>query len=208
MAENRLLKEKMKSSDPIVRLIDEFKKFPGIGQKTAERLVFFLLKGQKETARGLAEAILNLKDKIQSCSKCNGITENDPCNICCDEKRDRKIICVVEEPRDLYAIERMGEYRGRYYVLMGSISPLDGVGPEDIHINGLVERIKKDEIQEVILATNPNMEGDATAIFISNTIKEMDVKVTRIARGLPVGSDLEYADEVTILRSFEGRMEM
>ena len=198
----------MKNSDPILRLINEFKRFPGIGQKTAERLVFFLLKEQKDVARGLSEAILNLKDKIKSCSKCNSITENDPCGICNDAKRDQKIICVVEEPHDLYAIERMGEYRGRYYVLMGSISPLDGVGPEDIQINGLLERIKEDGIQEVILATNPNMEGDATAIFISKTLKSFEVKVTRIARGLPVGSDLEYADEVTILRSFEGRMEM
>lgn len=198
----------MKNSDSISRLIDEFKRFPGIGQKTAERLVFFLLKEQKDVARGLSEAILNLKDKIQSCSKCNSITENDPCDICNDLKRDQKTICVVEEPHDLYAIERMGEYRGRYYVLMGSISPLDGVGPEDIQINGLMERVKKDEIQEVILATNPNMEGDATAIFISKILKSIGVKATRIARGLPVGSDLEYADEVTLLRSFEGRMEM
>ena len=198
----------MKNSDSIAKLIQEFKKFPGIGQKTAERLVFFLLKEQKDVAQGLAEAILNLKDKIQSCSRCNSITENDPCDICRDPKRDRKIICVVEEPHDLYAIERMGEYQGCYYVLMGSISPLDGVGPEDIQINGLLERVKKEGVQEVIIATNPNMEGDATAIFIFNTLKSMGVKVTRIARGLPVGSDLEYADEVTILRSFEGRMEM
>lgn len=198
----------MKNSDSIAKLIDKFKKFPGIGQKTAERLVFFLLKEQKDVSRGLAEAILNLKDKIKSCSTCNSITENDPCNICIDPKRDPKIICVVEEPRDLYAVERMGEYRGRYYVLMGSISPLDGVGPEDIQVNGLVKRVQKDGIQEVILATNPNMEGDATAIFISNSLKSLEVKVTRIAHGLPVGSDLEYADEVTILRSFEGRMEM
>ncbi len=198
----------MKNSDSIAKLIDEFKRLPGIGQKTAERLVFFLLKEQKDAARGLSEAILNLKDKVQSCSKCNSITENDPCDICSNPKREQKIICVVEEPHDLYAIERMGEYHGRYYVLMGSISPLEGVGPEDIQVNGLVERVKKDGIQEVILATNPNMEGDATAIFISKTLKSLGVKVTRIARGLPVGSDLEYADEVTILRSFEGRMEM
>ena len=198
----------MKYSDSIAKLIDEFKRLPGIGQKTAERLVFFLLKEQKDTARGLSEAILNLKDKVQSCSKCNNITENDPCNICSNPKREQKIICVVEEPNDLYAIERMGEYHGIFYVLMGSISPLEGVGPEEIQINRLLERVKKDGIQEVILATNPNMEGDATAIFISKTLKSLGVKVTRIARGLPVGSNLEYADEVTILRSFEGRMEM
>ena len=198
----------MKYSDSIAKLIDEFKRLPGIGQKTAERLVFFLLKEQKDAVRGLSEAILNLKDKVQSCSKCNSITENDPCDICSNPKREQEILCVVEEPRDLYAIERMGEYRGRYYVLMGNISPLEGIGPEDIQVNGLVERVKKEGIQEVILATNPNMEGDATAIFISKTLKSLEVKVTRIARGLPVGSDLEYADEVTILRSFEGRMEI
>ncbi|HJP19541.1 MAG TPA: recombination mediator RecR [Nitrospinota bacterium] len=198
----------MKNSGSIANLIGEFKKFPGIGQKTAERLVFFLLKEQKDVSRELAEAILNLKDKVQSCSKCNSITENDPCDICSNPKREQEILCVVEEPRDLYAIERMGEYRGRYYVLMGNISPLEGIGPEDIQVNGLVERVKKEGIQEVILATNPNMEGDATAIFISKTLKSLEVKVTRIARGLPVGSDLEYADEVTILRSFEGRMEI
>jgi len=198
----------MKNSDSIANLIGEFKKFPGIGQKTAERLVFFLLKEQKDVSRELAEAILNLKDKVKSCSKCNSITENDPCDICSNPKREQKILCVVEEPRDLYAIERMGEYRGRYYVLMGNISPLEGIGPEDIQVNCLVERVKKEGIQEVILATNPNMEGDATAIFISKTLKSLEVKVTRIARGLPVGSDLEYADEVTILRSFEGRMEI
>ena len=198
----------MKNSGSIANLIGEFKKFPGIGQKTAERLVFFLLKEQKDVSRELAEAILNLKDKVQSCSKCNSITENDPCDICSNPKREQEILCVLEEPRDLYAIERMGEYRGRYYVLMGNISPLEGIGPEDIQVNGLVERVKKEGIQEVILATNPNMEGDATAIFISKTLKSLEVKVTRIARGLPVGSDLEYADEVTILRSFEGRMEI
>lgn len=198
----------MKNSDSITRLVDEFKRFPGIGQKTAERIVFFLLKEQKESARGLAEAILNLKEKIRSCSKCNSITETDPCKICLDPRRDPKIICVVEEPHDLYAIERMGEFRGCYYVLMGSISPLDGVGPEDIQVNGLLERVKEDDVQEVIVATNPNLEGDATALYISKILKSFGVKVTRIARGLPVGSDLEYADEVTILRSFEGRMEM
>ena len=198
----------MKYSDSIAKLIDEFKRLPGIGQKTAERLVFFLLKEQKDAVRGLSEAILNLKDKVQSCSKCNSITENDPCNVCSNPKREQKIICVVEEPHDLYAIERMGEYHGIFYVLMGSISPLEGVGPEEIQINRLLERVKKDGIQEVILATNPNMEGDATAIFIYKTLKSLGVKVTRIARGLPVGSNLEYADEVTILRSFEGRMEM
>lgn len=198
----------MKNPDSTSRLIGEFKKFPGIGGKTAERMVFFLLKEQKETARQLAEAILDIKEKIKNCSNCNSITESDPCNICSDPKRDHKIICVVEEPRDLYAIERMGEFRGCYYVLMGSISPLNGVGPEDIQIQGLLKRVKNDGVQEVILATNPNMEGDATAIFICKTLESLGTKITRIARGLPVGSDLEYADEATILKSFEGRMEM
>lgn len=198
----------MKNPDSITRLVAEFKKLPGVGQKTAERLVFFLLKERKEAAQKLAEAILDIKEKIQSCSNCNSITEHDLCEICSDPKRDKSIICVVEEPHDLYAIERMGEFRGSYFVLMGNISPLDGIGPEDIQINELMQRVKTGGIQEVIVATNPNMEGDATAIFICNTLKSMGVKVTRIARGLPVGSDLEYADEVTLLKSFEGRLEM
>lgn len=198
----------MKNSDSITKLVSEIKRLPGIGQKTAERLVFFLLKEPEDTARKLAEAIIGIKENIKSCSICNSITENDPCEICSNPKRDQKILCVVEEPHDLYAIERMGEYRGCYYVLMGNISPLDGIGPEDIHIPGLIGRVKQNGVQEVILATNPNMEGEATAIFINKALKSMGVKVTRIARGLPVGSDLEYADEGTILKSFEGRMEM
>ena len=198
----------MKNPDSITALISEFKKLPGIGQKTSERLVFFLLKEPSETSQSLAEAILNIKNKINNCSVCNSITESDPCEICSDPKRDQETICVVEEPHDLYAIERMGQYPGRYFVLMGTISPLDGIGPEDIQINKLVERIKRGGIQEVILATNPNLEGEATAIFISKSLESLPVKVTRIARGLPVGSNLEYADENTILKSFEGRLEI
>ena len=198
----------MKNPDSITALISEFKKLPGIGQKTAERLVFFLLKEPIETSQSLAEAILNIKNKINNCSVCNSITESDPCDICGDLKRDQGTICVVEEPHDLYAIKRIGEYLGRYFVLMGTISPLDGIGPEDIQINKLLERIKGGGIQEVILATNPNLEGDATAIYISKSLESLPVKVTRIARGLPVGSNLEYADENTILKSFEGRLEI
>ncbi len=198
----------MKNPDSIIRLIGEFKKLPSIGQKTAERLVFFLLKEPKEVAQNLAEAIWKIKEKIKTCSVCNNITETDQCEICRDPKRDKEIICVVEEPHDLYAIERMGEYHGYYFVLKGTISPLDGIGPEDIQINELVQRVKHEGTQEVILATNPNLEGDATAIFISKTLKSLGVKITRIARGLPVGSDLEYADEFTLLKSFEGRLEL
>lgn len=198
----------MKNPDSIIRLIGEFKKLPGVGQKTAERLVFFLLKKPKEVSQRLAEAICKIKEKIQTCSICNNITEVDPCEICRDTRRNQGIICVVEEPHDLYAIEKMGQYHGCYFVLKGTISPLDGIGPEDILINELVQRVKKGVIQEVILATNPNMQGDATAIFISKALNSQGVKITRLARGLPVGSDLEYADEFTLLKSFEGRLEM
>ena len=198
----------MKSPPVVSELIDELKKLPGIGQKTAERLSFFLMRGQAEQATKLANAIHNIKEKIILCSLCHGITEADPCGICSDTSRDQKQICVVEEPHDVYVMENMGYFKGVYHVLMGVISPLDGIGPDDLNIDALKEKVSRKEIREVILATNPDMEGESTAVYVSKVLKPLDVRVTRIARGLPVGSDIEYADSVTLLKSLEGRMEM
>ncbi|MBI5183520.1 MAG: recombination protein RecR [Nitrospinae bacterium] len=189
-------------------LIEELVKLPGIGQKTAERLAFYILKASKDEAERLAMAILDLKGMIRQCSICHNITDHDPCEICTNHRRDKSTLCVVEEPHDLYAIEKTGGYKGCYHVLMGVISPLEGIGPDDLTISGLMNRIERDSIKEVIIATNPNMEGDATAMYISKLIKPLQVKATRIARGLPMGGDLEYADEVTLMKSFEGRMEI
>ena len=199
----------MKRPLAVTDLIDELKRLPGIGQKTAERLSFFLMRGKAEQANKLAVAIQNLKEKIVLCSVCHGITESDPCNICSNASRDHSQICVVEEPHDVYVMENMGYFKGVYHVLMGVISPLDGIGPDDLNIEGLKEKAGKSGIREVILATNPDMEGESTAVYISKVLKSFpEVKVTRIARGLPVGSDIEYADSVTLLKSLEGRMEM
>jgi recombination protein RecR len=199
----------LKRPTAVTDLIDELKRLPGIGQKTAERLSFFLMRGKVEQAKRLATAIQNLKDKIVLCSTCHGITEADPCDICSDTTRDHSQICVVEEPHDVYVMENMGYFKGVYHVLMGVISPLDGIGPDDLNIEGLKEKISQTGIKEVILATNPDMEGESTAVYISKVLKPFpEVKVTRIARGLPVGSDIEYADSVTLLKSLEGRMEM
>ena len=198
----------MKIPPVVSELIDELKKLPGIGQKTAERLSFFLMRGQAEQATKLANAIHNIKEKIILCSLCHGITEADPCGICSDTSRDQKQICVVEEPHDVYVMENMGYFKGVYHVLMGVISPLDGIGPDDLNIDALKEKVLRKEIREVILATNPDMEGESTAVYVSKVLKPLDVRVTRIARGLPVGSDIEYADSVTLLKSIEGRMEM
>ena len=199
----------MKRPTAVTDLIDELKRLPGIGQKTAERLSFFLMRGKVEQAKKLATAIQNLKDKIVLCSTCHGITEADPCDICSDTTRDHSQICVVEEPHDVYVMENMGYFKGVYHVLMGVISPLDGIGPDDLNIEGLKEKVSQSDIKEVILATNPDMEGESTAVYISKVLKPFpEVKVTRIARGLPVGSDIEYADSVTLLKSLEGRMEM
>ena len=199
----------MKRPTAVTDLIDELKRLPGIGQKTAERLSFFLMRGKVEQAKKLATAIQNLKDKIVLCSTCHGITEADPCDICSDTTRDHSQICVVEEPHDVYVMENMGYFKGVYHVLMGVISPLDGIGPDELNIEGLKEKASQSGIKEVILATNPDMEGESTAVYISKVLKPLpDVKVTRIARGLPVGSDIEYADSVTLLKSLEGRMEM
>ena len=199
----------MKRPTAVTDLIGELKRLPGIGQKTAERLSFFLMRGKVEQAKRLATAIQNLKDKIVLCSTCHGITEADPCDICSDTTRDHSQICVVEEPHDVYVMENMGYFKGVYHVLMGVISPLDGIGPDDLNIEGLKEKVSQSGIKEVILATNPDMEGESTAVYISKVLKPFpEVKVTRIARGLPVGSDIEYADSVTLLKSLEGRMEM
>ena len=198
----------MKRPPAVTELIDELKKLPGIGQKTAERLSFFLMRNKTDQANKLANAIKNIKDKIILCSVCYGITEADPCGICSDASRDQKQICVVEEPHDVYVMENMGYFKGVYHVLMGVISPLDGIGPDDLNIELLKNKVTDDDIQEVILATNPDMEGESTAVYISKVLKPLNIKVTRIARGLPVGSDIEYADSVTLLKSLEGRMEM
>jgi recombination protein RecR len=199
----------LKRPPAVTDLIGELKRLPGIGQKTAERLSFFLMRGKAEQANKLAGAIQNLKEKIVLCSVCHGITESDPCDICSNSSRDHSQICVVEEPHDVYVMENMGYFKGVYHVLMGVISPLDGIGPDDLNIEGLKEKVGKPAIREVILATNPDMEGESTAVYISKVLKCFPaVKVTRIARGLPVGSDIEYADSVTLLKSLEGRLEM
>ncbi|NIQ00873.1 MAG: recombination protein RecR [Nitrospinaceae bacterium] len=198
----------MKRPAAVKELIEELKRLPGIGQKTAERLSFFLMRGQKEQVERLSRSILNIKEKVILCSNCHGITETDPCDICSDPKRDHHLICVVEEPYDVYVMENMGEFKGEYHVLMGVISPLDGIGPQDLTVDALKTKVGSNGIREVVLATNPDMEGESTAVYIARMLKEADVKVTRIARGLPVGGDIEYADPVTLKKSLEGRMEM
>lgn len=189
-------------------LVKEFKKMPGVGLKTAQRLSFYVLRISHQEADKLARAILQVKEKVTYCSICSNITETDPCEICTNPKRDGQSICVVEEPKDIMAIEKTGEYRGLYHVLMGAISPLDGIGPENLKIDSLIKRVKSSAVKEVILATNPNAEGEATATYLSRLLKPLGIKVYRIARGLPVGSELEYADEVTITKALEGKLEM
>jgi recombination protein RecR len=198
----------VKRPPAVTELVDELRKLPGVGQKTAERLSFFILRGPEERAFKLATAIKNVKEKIILCSSCHGITEKDPCDICQDPKRNQAQICVVEEPHDVYILENMGQYKGVYHVLMGVISPLDGIGPGELTIESLKEKVGKGGVQEVILATNPDMEGESTAAFIAKVLKPSAVKVTRIARGLPIGADIEYADSVTLMKSLEGRSEM
>ncbi len=198
----------MFAANTVTRLIEELMRLPGVGEKTAQRLAFHLLKASKKEAEALALAILSVKEKIQRCSHCHGITEEDPCALCTDPKRDRTLLCVVEEPADIFAFEKLREYRGVYHVLGGALSPLEGVGPEDLTIAQLVARLHQGEIREVIIGTNPNLEGEATAMYLSKVLKPLAVKVTRLAHGLPIGSALEYADEVTLLKSLEGRREM
>ncbi len=195
-----------KSAQSVERLIAEFSKLPGIGRKTAQRLTFWILKLKKEDATRLARAIIDVKEKVVRCSVCSNVTEIEPCHICSDPKRDRSTICVVEEANDILALERVAEYKGLYHVLEGVLSPLDGIGPEQLRFKELMLRLKEN-IQEVIIATNPNTEGEATAVYLSRLIKPMNIKVTRIARGLPVGSDLEYADQNTLSKALQGRQE-
>ncbi len=194
--------------EPVARLIDALQKLPGIGPKTAQRLTFFLLKRPADEVQALSQAIDRLKSQIVHCSVCFNITEEDPCRICRDPARDARLLCVVEEPNDLLAIERTGQFRGRYHVLLGALSPLDGIGPEDLRVRELLARLETEAREEVILATNPNAEGEATAIYLAKLLKPFALRVTRIARGLPVGGDLEYADEVTLTKALEGRKEM
>ena len=192
------------TAQPVARLIDEFAKLPGVGPKTASRLAFYLLRGSREEATALAEAILEMKERIRLCANCFNITESDPCTICVDPSRDRAI-CVVEEPLDVVALERTGQFKGRYHVLHGAISPVEGVGPDKLKIEELIERVRRDGPDEVILATNLDLPGEATATYLHRRLVPLGVNVTRPASGLPVGGDLEYADEVTLGRALVGR---
>ena len=193
---------------PVERRIDAFSSLPGIGPKTASRLACYLLRAPEKDALELAEALQDLKARIILCSRCFNISEAPLCTICADPARDDSILCVVEEPLDIVALERTHEYRGRYHVLHGSISPVEGIGPEDLKIEPLMERLRQGEVQEVILATNPNLEGEVTADYIARQVMSLGIRVTRLARGLPVGGDLEYADEITLSRALQGRREM
>jgi recombination protein RecR len=194
--------------ESLTRLIDELKRLPGIGGKSAQRLAFHILRSTREDADRLCDAVRDVKDRVTYCSTCNTITDVDPCRFCSDEARDHHVICVVEEPQNVSAIEKTRDFKGTYHVLMGALSPLQGVGPDDLRIKGLVERVGRGEVQEVILATNPTVEGEATAIYLARLLKPLGVRVTRIATGIPVGSDLEYADEVTMGKAMEGRREL
>jgi recombination protein RecR len=190
---------------PVEALIDELRKLPGIGSKSAQRLAFFIVRTPKTEAEKLAHAILQLKESIRYCTVCNGITDIDPCRYCADPSRDRTILCVLEEPHNLVVIEKTREYHGLYHVLLGTISPMHGMGPEQLQIPGLMQRLQSGTIREVIIATNPNIEGEATALYLARLIKPLGIRVTRIATGVPVGGDLEYADHVTVSRALEGR---
>ena len=193
---------------PIQDLIDELSRLPGIGPKSAQRLAFHLVKAQPEDAERLAAAIRRAKERIAFCNDCGNVAEGERCRICADASRDGTVLCVVEEPKDVATIEKAAVIRGRYHVLGGAISPLDGVGPEDLRVQELLDRVERDGVREVILATNPNLEGNATAMYVAALLKPLGVKVTRLASGLPVGGDLEYADEVTLSQALEGRRDM
>lgn len=195
-------------SPSIEKLIESFEKLPSIGHKTAQRLAFYMLDITFDEAKEFTDSILNAKKNLHFCSKCFNISDTDPCNICSNPKRDESIICVVEDVRDVIAMERTHEFNGVYHVLHGSISPMNGVGPDDIKIKELLTRIMNGEVKEIILATNPRVEGEATSMYISKLVKPLGVKVTRIARGIPVGGDLEYTDEITLTKALEGRSEM
>lgn len=193
---------------PVQRLIDEFARLPGIGPKSASRLTFYLLRGAEDQALDLAAALQDLKERTRFCSVCFNITEEDPCLICQDEARDAGLLCVVEEPLDVLAIERSRAYNGRYHVLHGAISPVEGIGPEDLRIDELLQRVQQGDFREVIVATNPTLEGESTALYLQRRLANTGVKLTRLARGLPVGGDLEYTDEITLGRALEGRQEL
>lgn len=195
-------------STSMAQLIEQLAKLPGIGRKTAQRLAFYVIGMSNSDVHSLAEAIINAKEGVRYCKICTNLTDREVCNICSNEKRNSSIICVVEDPRDVVAMERTREFKGYYHVLHGAISPLEGIGPEDIKIKELLVRLSGDKVEEVIIATNPNIEGEATAIYISKLLKPAGIKVTRIAHGIPVGGDLEYADEITLAKALEGRREI
>jgi len=195
-------------AEPIARLIEELNKLPGIGPKSAQRLTYYLLRAPTSEVGALADAIRNLKEKLTSCSSCLNITDSDPCAICRDEERDRTKICIVEEPIDIIPLERTKKYKGLYHVLHGVIAPTDGIGPDELKVKELLSRLNDGIVTEIILATNPNLEGEATAMYLQRLIAPLGIRVTRLARGLPYGGDLEYADDVTISRALEGRQEM
>ena len=193
---------------PLNKLINELSKLPGIGGKTAQRLAFHILSMDDKEAMDLAEAITDAKKSMTYCSVCGNLTDDDPCAICSDESRDKSVICIVESPKDVVAMEKIREYRGYYHVLHGAISPMDGIGPDDINLKSLIMRLQDEVVKEIIIATNPNIEGEATAMYIARLIKPSGIKVSRIAHGIPVGGDLEYADEVTLLKAVEGRRQL
>jgi recombination protein RecR len=198
----------MSHPEPLSRLIERLQKLPGIGAKSAQRLAYHVLRTPREDADLLCEAIQDVKEKVTYCSVCNNITDVDPCRFCVDETRDRHVICVVEEPQNVSAIEKTREFRGLYHVLMGALSPLQGVGPDDLKIRGLLSRVAEGGVTEVVLATNPNVEGEATALYLARLLKPLGLRVTRIATGIPVGSDIEYADEITMSKAMAGRRDV
>jgi recombination protein RecR len=195
-------------AEPLQRLINEFKHLPGIGQKSAQRIAFYLLRASREDAEHLSQAILDVKDRLGICRVCNNISDGELCQFCLDDHRDRALLCVVEEPHNIVGIETTRQYNGVYHVLHGALSPLRGIGPEQLRIKNLLERLEDGRIREIIVATNPTVEGETTAMYLSKLLKPLGVRVTRIAMGIPVGSDLEFADEVTISKAMEGRREM
>jgi recombination protein RecR len=195
-------------AEPLARLIAEFKRLPGVGQKSAQRYAFHVLRSTRDDAERLSQAILDVKDKLGLCAVCNNISDSDRCQFCRDPNRDPRVVCVVEEPHNIVGIETTRQFNGGYHVLHGALSPLRGIGPESLKIKGLVERIGQGEITEVIVATNPTVEGEATAVYLSRLLKPLGIKVSRIGMGIPVGSDIEFADEVTISKAMEGRREM
>jgi len=194
--------------DPLIRLVEQLQKLPGIGAKGAQRLAFHILKNPRDDAERLCDAIRDVKERVTYCTVCNNITEQDPCGFCTSPSRDRRVICVVEEPQNVSVVEKTREFRGLYHVIMGALSPLQGVGPDDLKIKSLLARVGDGTVEEVILATNPTVEGEATALYLARLLKPLGIRVTRIAMGIPVGSDLEYADEVTMSRAMEGRREV